>query len=1303
MSFFSNAVRLIRRKKDSQGTQDAFDISDNLPKVSEKDKSAKAAVASRTPLSNAWTTALPDTPVQSDFRPVYSSEAFSTRINQKHFTPTYSHKDSLADASPLDGSVSNLDAPVSKKERKTFWKTATQVFKFKKHNDDNVNNIVEKIEANSGDNFSQTKINKEQDADMTSTNLEADFSLRNYAKESFSVMIVRPISSCMHKILRASYFAITGVLVGGLIALITCLIALQFGSVENSVISAYLLNKIEMVLPNSDISVKSAMLQWNSEAGSVEICLNKVRFEEFFFPKVAILPNYTESFKNWKFVADTISIVKPKVTLHVADDFKTVFIDPNLIKTKHHKPVLEPFSTLVNMKNGFIGNGIMHKDATFKLINADVSVVENGQSWDAQNLFCEYKLGDSFPRVLDFRSVLPGQKYASSIRMAKFSNDLGYDLKINSVNPAVIYDTFIERNTPIEKFLPLIQGYNLPISGDAKIFLNPDQSFKDCSFNILASKGSIRLPNRNSLALNLGKRIDNGSISGSITENRMNFDTINISYGNSGVQLTGLSIPVNNSDLVDTANIDGTLSLTNVNLDEVYGMLPKSMSKPVLSVFHDYLPGFRLDLLKFDLKGPISFKDKGNIDKLDVSQGVFKVRGAQIPVNGELVATDVDATGTVKHDGFDLKVSNAKLGKSKINSGVFFISNKDNSWIGKVNVNLPVEELQKYVPLAKTEVLPFKKLEIEGDAKLDVKLVRLAKDKFGEQDLPFKITEGAGVVCSEDNARKLRFSWNKEGTSAVADITNGKHSTHLELTEDLAKKKGTTQLHCIGNSGFLADMIPFISKDLRGDFDLTLNKAWDESGERADLSIDLANATLNLPVLGQVKGVKESGKFSTHIQKYPDRITLSQIVLETPKTKLTGHVTTDKDWNITECVLDNISMDGISARANIFKKDDKKLILSLVGDSFDAHKLTGLMNQAKDDVKLVTYLNMKQMRFNGNDLKNIKGTVDILGGKIVDGSCIGTLGDSTLALNTKPLEGTDDHIVSISSSDAEKFLKTFGIGNSLDGGSITFSMKSSDIAKGVVSGDFEMNNFLVKNNLQLMRLITLSSPNYMNGMQVIIGFNTCTGHLELVDGKVKFDNLRAVSPTIAISLNGEYDRLNDEMNAAGMVMPMASLNSLTSDGCTAAEFSVAGSFWNPNLSVSTPRVIELENLQNAFGNSVPQLNGGAATVHSNNIVLGRTANIRPVPEEEFSTVKIVRGTPDAIAKAPNVQDPFANNSFDRAAAAMMEEGREGHAMQVPIIEQKAVKVSPADTKLKKIKNNFGVKIKRGNKRKSRSR
>lgn len=1082
--------------------------------------------------------------------------------------------------------------------------------------------------------------------------LELDFSLRNYAKESFSVLIIHPLSACMHKILRAASFVISGVLVGGLIALITCLIALQFGSVENTVISAYLLNKVEEMLPDTDLSIKSAMLQWNSDASSVEICLNKVRFDDFFIPKVTILPNYTESFKQQRFVADTIFVEKPRISLDIANDFKTVSINPNLLKGGNNKVFFEPISSLKEIKDGLIGT---NNNALIKIINADVSIAENGLRWNMQNLYCEHKLGEDLPRVIDFRSILPGQKYLSSIRIAKSLD--GYDLKINSLNPAVVYESFISRGTPLEPFLPLIQGYNLPVSGDIKLQLNPNKTLKECSFNLIAADGSIRIPNRNTLALNLGKRIDNGSISGTIYGNRMNIDSINVSYGNSGVQLTGLSIPLINFHFLDVANVDGTLSLTNVNMKEMHTILPPNISKSIVPIFHNYLPGFRLDLLKFDLKGAIAFGDRISDERLSVSQGIFKIHDAKIPV-GEHIATKVDATGVVKTDGLDIKISNAMFGNTKVNSGIFFISNQDNSWIGKVNADIPIMDISTYAPefSDRLAALPLNKLGIKGTAKVDLKLVRVVDDKLEGQSLPFRMVEGDGTICSEGNAKQLKLSWNEHGLSAVADVNNGKNSTHFKIEEDFANGAGISDFRCKGNSEFLAELMPFAAQSLKENFDLKLTNSWDTKGETADIFVDLKNAALNLPVIGNVKTTEEVGKFSTHIRKYPDRILLSKMVLDTPKTKISGQITTDTNWNVTECVVDNIVMDGISAKANILKKNDSKAIVSLVGDSFDANKLLKLFGQAKKNMKLVTYLNIKELSFNDNKVKNVKGTLDILGGKIVNGACIGVIGESTIALNTKDIKNSNDYLLSISASNTGDFIKTLGIGDSINGGNISFVLKSSRITPdGSMAGAFEINNFLVKNNPQLTKLISLSSPNYLTGTDLVVGFNTCTGSIISTNGRIKIENCKAVGPTIAVSLDGEYDRVNDDWKISGLLLPMSSINAQNMSGHLAVNFGINGSYWNPNISVSTPKFVPNDTLSELFGNMIPQLNN---TNYINN-------------STEAGAVIPISG----------IKDPYAQEAFDRAVPSAS-----------------ATASAPAKKKVRKIRHRdekFGVKINRG--------
>ena len=1087
--------------------------------------------------------------------------------------------------------------------------------------------------------------------------LELDFSTKNYVKESFSVLIIKPLSSCMHKILRSCSFLITGTLVGGFIALVGCLIALQFGSVENSVISVFLLNKIEQMLPDYDLSIKSAMLHWNSDIGTVEIDLNKVRFDDLFIPRVAIIPDYSESFKQQRFIAKEISIIKPKISIDVADNFQTITFNPNLAKGGTNRAYFEPISIIKNVKDSLIGS---NSDAKIKLINADVSIIENGVHWNLQNLYCEHDLVDDLPSVLDFRTILPKQNYSSNINIVKNSEGSVYNVKISSLNPSIIYEAFVGRQTPIEKFMSLIKGYNLPVSGDIKIAVKPDYSLKEAQFNMFASNGSIGLPNRNTLSLNLGKRIDNGNISGKIYSNKMLIDHIKISYGNSGVQLSGISVPMSDFRFLDVANVNGTLSLNNVNTEEIRDILPYNLSKTMIPTFQNYLPGLRLDFLKFDLKGAIYFGDRVSEEKLIIGQGVFKIHNAQFPIDGRLV-TNIDATGTIKTDGFDVKISNAVFDKTKINSGIFFISNRDDSWIGRIKAELPIEDIAPYAPhiSEKFASFPLEKLNIGGMAKVDLKLLRVAGDNLSDKSMKFRMLEGNGYITSKDNTKQFHISWNEKGLSAIADITDGKEDTHLKIKEDFLNNKGHAYFKFNGESRFLTAFMPIFAKNLHGNFNMEVGNYWDARGEDSDISINLVNASMQLPVIGSVKVNNEIGTFRTHIHKYPDRIVMSKIALDTPKTQIKGQITTDNDWNLTEFVADKLVAENMSATVSILKKNSKKLIVSLVGDRFDAIKLIGAISQMNKDMKLVTYLNLKELIFNGmHKMTNVKGNLEILGHKVIEGACIGVIGESTVVLSTSDMKDGNNYLLSISASNAGNFFQALGFGTSIQGGSLNLVMKSSKLTDSSMSGGFELNDFIVSNNPQLTRLISLSSPNYINGTNLVAGFNTCAGSIFITNKMIKIENCKVVGPTIAVSISGDYDRVNDNLNFNGLLLPTTTGINNRSNGLLSANFSISGSYWNPSLSVKTPKIVPSDTLLDVFGNLVPILNVDYTDNKHNDY------DITP-PVSNITTIK----------------DPYSQNVFDRINP------------EEPMAKKQAIKkkIRP----IKSLDKKFGVTIKRG--------
>lgn len=1060
----------------------------------------------------------------------------------------------------------------------------------------------------------------ENDSLIVEPSIELDFSIRNYAKESFSVLIVKPLSSCMQKLLRGTSFIITGLLSGTIVALVCFAISLQFGSVENSVISSFIINRLEKILPDVDLSVKSAMLNWNKESNSLEINLKKVRIDDFIIPRISILPDYAASFKNQKIIMKSVSVINPKIAVDITDDFKTISFNPNMEKGIMNKSFFEPISSVNLVKN------VLDNNTLVKFINANVLVSENGLHWDLKNVYCEYKLNDIFPSVFSCSSILPGQKYSSVIQFEKIGSlDTSlYNVKINSLNPSAIYNAFARRNTSIEYLMSMIEGYNLPVSGNIKVSFK-GENLSDCKFDLIASSGSIRLPNRNTLSLNLGKKIDNGSISGIISENNMLINSINISYGNSGLQLTGIEAPMSDFRFLDVANINGTLSLTNIDIKDMDNMLPVNISKSVVPAFKNYLPGFKLELFKIDLKGPIAFGNRMSNEALAVGQGIFKIHDAKIPV-GEHVVTNVSATGNITTDGIDIKLSNAMFQKTKINSGVFFLSNSDNSWIGKVNADVAVDEISSYAKEVseKLSSLPVDKLNIKGIANLDMKLVHIVGDKLQKKGLPFRIIEGDGVIKSVDNTKNLKLSWNEKKLSVIGDVSTGKNSIHMKIEEDFSNRSGSGAFKFIGNSDFLRSLIPIAPQWFSGNFDLNISNIWDGREDSFDINMNLKNATVTLPVLGNIKSSKDDGSFKAHVTKFDDRLVFSKMSLISKDTKINGQITMSKEGEITECVLNDLISNGCSAKVNLLKKSDNHFLFSLVGNTMNADSFMSIFNQLKKDIKLTAYLNLKTVNIsNIHKMRNLKGTLEITGGKIIGGACIGVMGeDTTVALTAKDLNGTNDYLISISASNAGEFLKTLGVTDTVNGGNINFIVKSSKTSDQSLSGAFEIKDFIVKNNNHLTKLISLSSTNWLPGTSdFVVGFNSCTGNIIATREYVKIENCRAISPTMAISLDGEYDRLNDDFKAAGISLPISSvLNNQNASSVLAANYKLSGSLGRLSVSVQNLKPMSRDILSDVFGNLIPF--------------------------NTFEFGSYVNDNADIVDSNADQEDPFSRNAFD---------------------------------------------------------
>jgi hypothetical protein len=208
--------------------------------------------------------------------------------------------------------------------------------------------------------------------------------------------------------------------------------------------------------------------------------------------------------------------------------------------------------------------------------------------------------------------------------------------------------------------------------------------------------------------------------------------------------------------------------------------------------------------------------------------------------------------------------------------------------------------------------------------------------------------------------------------------------------------------------------------------------------------------------------------------------------------------------------------------------------------------------------------------------------------------------------------------LALSVSDAGEFLREFKITDTVHGGNLNFVTKSSkDIGKSF-SGAFEMSDFIVKNNAQLTRLISLSSTNCLtNGENLSVGFNFCMGNFTVTDSQITVESGRAISPGVALSYSGSYDRVNDNFDINGISLPMSAfLNNANTNGALVADYSIIGSLGVPIISVKPLRYVTHDSLNDTFGNMLP------VTIVSDNtkiVPAGKSAD--PFSQGAFDRIK----------------------------------------------------------------------------------
>lgn len=174
--------------------------------------------------------------------------------------------------------------------------------------------------------------------------------------------------------------------------------------------------------------------------------------------------------------------------------------------------------------------------------------------------------------------------------------------------------------------------------------------------------------------------------------------------------------------------------------------------------------------------------------------------------------------------------------------------------------------------------------------------------------------------------------------------------------------------------------------------------------------------------------------------------------------------------------------------------------------------------------------------------------------------------------------------LSVTSSDAGGVVREAGIFDGAIGGEIRLTMTIPANKELPTVGRLQAANFRIVNAPILTRILTLGS--WTGILDLISGegiqFNRLDAPFELTPAKLTIGDSRAVGPALGLTLSGEIDRPEDNVNLRGTVVPSYTINSVLGrvpllgdlfvgregEGVFAATYRVEGDLNQPEVTVN---------------------------------------------------------------------------------------------------------------------------------------
>lgn len=1010
-----------------------------------------------------------------------------------------------------------------------------------------------------------------QPNDLEDVSMEdIDFSLTNHIKHAFSCVVVSSFKCSFLRFTKNFLLSILGGVFGLFIICVVGFCYVKFSPIKNSYIDNMSKSYIAKKVQGQEVDLGETVVRFDPESKNVVFCVDKLKIGNVKFPKLKLVPNYIQSLLSGKIVVDQIIFHGAKFKINSSDEFKNISIGAGNSERIRNNLAFIPYKFIPKLCS-FVGDDIRYslKDSKvfFKFGNTDFTL---------NNFNCALDEKSFIPKNISFSTQLTALSPSCNFDM-KF-NDLKSGLEVeSSVNDLQLKDISKifekHKNLDIVAIAKLLESYNLPASGNIKLIFKKDKI--DCgTFNLTLGSGTIKHSFRNNVLLPKSwTKIQSGSVVGTLQNDVLSIQKMDLKINNSNIQISGVSIPLDNENdgIVD---INGTIELKNIARNDL-SILPENIVNACLSLFEKNISSFKLNSLKMDMTGKLNLNNRFVDDDVKISHGVFSIEDGRLPLGKNSFMKNVSALGEISKDQTKLEISKAYWNNFKVVSGSITIDKS-----GKKNCNLKVEiplnEATSKIPLFakfKSEI-PFSELGFKAP------VIELSTDLSDNLDIA-KLKSGKGVIASGDSSDRLEFLWNENGSTINGKVrTKGKGTLEIDASSNSTSNSGHKKFKFIGSGQMLGFFTPFLKESCNGDIAFSSNEEWKRNDGSYEFSLNVQNGNLTIPFVGRIGG--RGSQITGKAMKIGDILSFSNIDIKSDKNKLSGKgVYNTKSDEILAFKLDNFELNNSSLKLD-FYNNKGKMYLTLLGKQADISCLNYILEKLKKNVDIHASIKLEDVGFNaGNRLKNLQGTLTIRDGKIIDAMCFSRLSDGSKVI-IKSDEAQNNIITKITASNAGALLKELSITDSICGGKLQATYVTDKSANSSISAlNCEITDIIAKNNEQLTKLVSLTIPNGVQSSGNSVGFNGVVFSLTMNDNTVTISDGRAIGPTICISFDGTYNKVDDYLQLNGISVPV-SINNMSNKSIY-APYKLIGSYGKPDIAVNPLASSEHDVLSEVFG------------------------------------------------------------------------------------------------------------------------